>query len=182
MWPDLQLKISTMAEAISVLTAMITPALLLSACGTLILSTSNRLARLVDRIRYLASHVEELADPRREVELRDERILHGREEMKQQARRLRIVQNALTLLYLSAVCFLFTSVALGAVYATKLPLFWLPVLLGVGGASCMLSAAVLLLLEARKAVRDLEIETEFHRYVTRQYIARKEEMPAPPGR
>ncbi len=51
MWPHFQLNISTLTEAVSVLTAMITPALLLSACGTLILSTSNRLARIVDRIR-----------------------------------------------------------------------------------------------------------------------------------
>ena len=34
-------------DAISVLSAMITPAVLISACGTLILSTSNRLGRVL---------------------------------------------------------------------------------------------------------------------------------------
>lgn len=178
MWPHLQFNISSLTEAVSVLTAMITPALLLSACGTLILSTSNRLARIVDRIRYLATHVEELANPEREVQLREERIRHGREELKQQSKRLRLIQRALTLLYLAAVCFLFTSVALGGVYALKSAWYVLPVFLGVGGAVCMLSAAIMLLFEARKAVDDLAYETEFHRYVTRQYIAKKEEADA----
>lgn len=34
---------------------MITPALLISACGTLVLSTSNRLSRVVDRVRVLTA-------------------------------------------------------------------------------------------------------------------------------
>jgi hypothetical protein len=174
MWPHFQLNISTLTEAVSVLTAMITPALLLSACGTLILSTSNRLARIVDRIRSLAVHVEELADPKRDVELREERMHHGREEMKMQSKRLRIIQRALTLLYLAAVCFLFTSVALGGVYALRSAWYVLPVVLGVGGACCMLTAAIMLLFEARKAVDDLAAETDFHRYVTRHYIDKKE--------
>ena len=35
---------------ISVLTAMITPAVMISACGTLILSTSQRLSRVIGRV------------------------------------------------------------------------------------------------------------------------------------
>lgn len=175
MWPDLSFPgINNLPEAISVLTAMITPALLMSACGTLILSTSNRLARIVDRIRAMAQIIEEMADPDREVLLREERILHSREEMKQQSKRLQTIQWALTLLYFAVVCFLFTSVALALVYAVRFPWYWLPVVLGVTGACCMLIAAILLLFEARKAVHDLAEETEFHRYVTRQYIAKKE--------
>src|SRR5215211_4444289 len=43
-----------------VLGAMITPALLISAAGTLVLSTSTRLARVVDRVRVLGQMAEEL--------------------------------------------------------------------------------------------------------------------------
>ena len=46
-----------------VLGAMITPALLISASGTLVLSTSNRLARVVDRVRTLGRMAEELTPP-----------------------------------------------------------------------------------------------------------------------
>ena len=44
----------------SVLGAMITPAVLISACGALILSTSVRLGRVVDRVRALADRFEVL--------------------------------------------------------------------------------------------------------------------------
>lgn len=50
-----------MASAVAVLTAMITPAVLISACGSMILSTSSRLGRVVDRVRALSDKLEELA-------------------------------------------------------------------------------------------------------------------------
>ena len=47
-------------SATEVLAAMIPPALLISASGTLVLSTSNRLSRVVDRVRVLARDAEQL--------------------------------------------------------------------------------------------------------------------------
>lgn len=41
---------------------MITPAVLISASGTLVLSTSNRLTRVVDRVRTLAREAEALQE------------------------------------------------------------------------------------------------------------------------
>ncbi|CDM66611.1 DUF2721 domain-containing protein [Pyrinomonas methylaliphatogenes] len=55
------MKMETLSSALAVLTAMITPAVLISACGTLILSTSTRLGRVVDRVRGLSERFEELA-------------------------------------------------------------------------------------------------------------------------
>lgn len=40
---------------------MITPAVLISACAALILSTSTRLGRVVDRVRALSDRFEEMA-------------------------------------------------------------------------------------------------------------------------
>lgn len=50
-----------MSSAVAVLTAMITPAVLISACGSMILSTSHRLGRVVDRVRVLSDKLDELA-------------------------------------------------------------------------------------------------------------------------
>ena len=50
------------SSAIAVLTAMITPAVLISACGSMILSTSTRLGRVVDRVRQLSDKLEEMND------------------------------------------------------------------------------------------------------------------------
>jgi Protein of unknown function (DUF2721) len=50
-----------MQNSFSVLSAMFTPAVLISACGALIFSTSTRLARIVDRVRELIRVVEEFS-------------------------------------------------------------------------------------------------------------------------
>lgn len=47
-------------STIEFLTAMITPALLISATGSLVLSTSTRLGRVVDRVRELEGRLSEL--------------------------------------------------------------------------------------------------------------------------
>jgi hypothetical protein len=61
------------AAAIAVLTAMITPAVLISACGSMILSTSSRLGRVVDRVRTLSDRLEEMADRNERGEVTTER-------------------------------------------------------------------------------------------------------------
>ena len=48
--------------ASDVLGAMIAPTILVSAVGTLVLSTSNRLSRVVDRVRTLSSQAAHLID------------------------------------------------------------------------------------------------------------------------
>jgi hypothetical protein len=51
-----------LTSSLAVLTAMITPAVLISASGTMILSTSTRLGRVVDRVRSLSDRLRELAN------------------------------------------------------------------------------------------------------------------------
>jgi hypothetical protein len=65
-----------LSSAVAVLTAMITPAVLISACGALILSTSTRLGRVVDRVRMLIERFEEMMNMQQDeggVELFEER-------------------------------------------------------------------------------------------------------------
>jgi hypothetical protein len=170
MWPHIQLTVTNLGSALNVLAAMITPALLLSACGTFILSTSNRLARIVDRMRALSRQLDEITTAGVQVALLEERIEHHRAEIKLQGRRLNLIQRALTILYFGAVNFVFTSVAIGvASTITVVWVYWLPVVFGIAGALCMLSSAIILAIEARKAVSDLYEETEFYRRLARHY-------------
>ena len=60
-------------SAIAVLTAMITPAVLISACGSMILSTSSRLGRVVDRVRSLSDRLEEMAERKERSDAATER-------------------------------------------------------------------------------------------------------------
>src|SRR3954464_3190916 len=68
-------KMEAFTTALAVLTAMITPAVLISACGALILSTSTRLGRVIDRVRMLIDSFEEMMKTQEEegVELFEER-------------------------------------------------------------------------------------------------------------
>ncbi|MCL4795159.1 MAG: DUF2721 domain-containing protein [Bryobacteraceae bacterium] len=178
MLPDFDLnldtRIGTLGTALNILTAMITPALLVSACGTLILSTSNRLARVIDRLRKLSEHVERLANPALVAELRAERLSFWRDEIDLQGARLLLLQRALTQLYLAVAAFVFTSVAIGVV-SVSFRYYWIPVALGITGALLMLSAAITLLLETRKSVRGMMAETSFHLRLARHHAALSED-------
>ena len=87
MWPDLLhvTNFNTLASALNVLAAMITPALLLSATGTYILATTGRLGRVVDRMRLVSEKVEVLS-LNEMAGMREERIA----DYQSQMRRLRI--------------------------------------------------------------------------------------------
>ncbi len=175
MWPHLQFTVTNLGSALNVLAAMITPALLLSACGTFILSTSNRLARIADRMRSLSRQLDEIMQAGVDVALRQERVDRHRAEIKLQGLRLHLIQRALTLLYVAAVNFVCTSLAIGVASTISLIwVYWMPVVFGLTGACCMLAAAVMLAVEARRAVTDLYQETEFHRRLARHYANQSE--------
>ena len=73
---------------LEVLTAMITPAVLISACGTLILSTSQRLGRVVTRVRELSSQLEELSKPHSKEGLFLKRLHVIFDQLGRQSRRI----------------------------------------------------------------------------------------------
>ncbi len=170
MWPDLLhiVNFNTLASALNVLTAMITPALLISATGTYILAVSGRLGRVVDRMRLVSDRVETLFQ-NEGAGMREERINDYRAQMKRLNKRLRLLQRALIMLYTAALTFILCSVAIGTTAAVSLKLYWIPVVLGITGACMLLVASILLIVEARLAVNDLELEIEFLRRVIRHH-------------
>ncbi len=151
-------------RTLAVLTAMITPALLLSACGTFVLSTSTRLSRVIDRVRALSEKFDLLATGELKLPLMDERIRSIHLQMAQLDRRGHLLQFALTLFYVAAGAFVATSVAIGILALERsLRVGWVPVALALCGVSMMLGAAALLIYEARLAVRGLHWEMAFLR-------------------
>src|SRR5438270_13284973 len=89
-------------SALAVLTAMITPAVLISACGALILSTSTRLGRSTDRVRTLTRRFKELVTPEGQLEplAREEKQLIIA-QLPKITRRVRLIQRSLTAFYAS---------------------------------------------------------------------------------
>jgi hypothetical protein len=140
---------------------MITPAVLITACGTLIMSTSTRLGRVVDRVRHLSKRFEELSQPDQSLVLREERETFVFGQLELNMTRARLLQRALSALYLGVCFFIGASGAIGLLAAVGISSVWPPVALGLAGALLLFYASLLLIYEARLAISNLQDEFDY---------------------
>jgi len=150
------------SSAIAVLTAMITPAVLISACGSMILSTSVRLGRVVDRVRGLSDRWEAMAEKgTRPEEIRDRQEVIF-DQLDKLTSRARILQRSMVAFYLALGTFVATSVAIGFVAITGNPRQNLiPIFLGLAGACFLFYGSILLIFEAKLALSTIHMEMDF---------------------
>lgn len=148
-----------MTSASDVLGAMITPAVLISASGTLVLSTSNRLSRVVDRVRVLAREAESLA-PGGDG-WRSGRGLLVIEQMGKLSQRVLLLRSAMTALYAAIGLLVATSIAVGVAAALDWSFGWVAIGCGLVGSCSLLYGSLLLVREARLAVGSTLQELEF---------------------
>jgi Protein of unknown function (DUF2721) len=156
----------------SVLSAMFTPAVLISACGTLIFSTSTRLARVVDRVRELSRAIEQFSKDEN-VDFPEERRVEVDRQLAIHARRGRLIQRSLTSFYLSLGLFVAATVAIGfvAVFGRAT---WLPNTLGIVGTVFLFYGCVMLIAETRLALRSVKSEMEFTLMLRAKYQDRRD--------
>ena len=140
---------------------MITPAVLISACGSMLLSTSSRLGRVVDRVRGLSDKLEELAS--KHVEETKERQAVIFAQLDKLTSRARILQRAMVAFYLATGMFVATSVAIGvvAVIPSSPRYNLVPVIVGLLGACFLFYGSMLLIFEARLALSTIHAEMDF---------------------
>ena len=154
-----------MPHELTVLTSMITPAVLISACGALILSTSVRLGRVVDRVRALSDRFEELAHKAPDdVVLLEERLELTFTQLDWLTSRARHLQRAMTTFYLALGLFVATTVTIGFLGISgpvDRELHWAPVILGMIGAALLFVGTILLGFEATLALRSIHSEMDF---------------------
>lgn len=167
-------------ENYQTLSAMITPALFLTANGSLIISTSNRLARIADRVRTLGETLDRLDRIPGDLDFVPERIELADEQLGRLARRNEHIRVALTLLYLALASFAATSLALAADVWFAHRIVVLPTALAVVGVLLMMAACVRLSREAIAALNGEDREVRFYRelHARRRAAAAK---VAPPG-
>lgn len=140
---------------------MITPAVLISACGSMLLSTSSRLGRVVDRVRGLSDKLEELAGKHSEETSEREAVIFA--QLDKLTSRARILQRSMVAFYLATGMFVATSVAIGVVAVIpSSPRFNLvPVVVGLLGACFLFYGSMLLIFEARLALSTIHAEMDF---------------------
>ena len=149
------------SSAVAVLTAMITPAVLISACGSMILSTSSRLGRVVDRVRALSDKLEELARTNGAETKERQGVIFA--QLDKLTSRARILQRSMVVFYLATGMFVATSVAIGvvAVIPSSPHYNYVPVIVGLLGACFLFYGSMLLIFEARLALSTIHAEMDF---------------------
>ncbi|MFL5485870.1 MAG: DUF2721 domain-containing protein [Gemmatimonadaceae bacterium] len=139
---------------------MITPAVLISACGSLILATSDRLSKAVTRTREVSSALIPRADDQRTQSREEERRMLFT-QLDFVTTRSRLLQRALSRLYAALAFFVGTSVTIGLVAITSSKFTLIPIVLGLCGAGLLLYAAFLLIKESRFALAAVNEEMDF---------------------
>jgi len=155
-------------EHYATLTAMITPALFMTANGSLIISTSNRMSRIVDRIRQLNQEGDELGRGEKSLDFGDDRLEHVVVQLDRMVRRSDLIRLALTLLYLAMSLFVGTSLTMAVDALLANPIVAVPTTLAITGVSLMLAACLLLVRETRIALRNNRLEILFHQKLRNQ--------------
>jgi len=164
MWPDLA-STRELSSVLDVLSAMITPAVLILASGSLIMTTSSRSVRCVDRVRERAAELEALGTATDDIVERKRAHLYKQLEIN--TRRARLLQKAMARLYVGISFFVATSVAIGVVALLHINIGWIPLLLGFIGAGLLFSASVWLIFESRLALATTFEEMD---YIDRNYM------------
>ena len=176
---DWLLRLEAPQNALAVLTAMITPAVLISACGALIFSTSTRLGRVVDRVRLLSERFQELVAHPEKDEMFEERKQLIFSQLDRQTSRARLIQRAMAAFYTALGVFVFSTVAIAVVSAAARNFTWIAVVLGLLGSLFMLYGSVLLIVESRMALGAIMSEMDFVWKVSQKYAG--EGMKTSPG-
>ena len=163
-----------LTSTIEFLTAMVTPTLLISATGSLVLSTSTRLGRVVDRARQLEIRLGELiyVQDKSEVPLYETRVEVIVELLDKVTSRSRILQRAMAAFYYGLGLFILTSVTIAI--AGLFDIYrWLPIPVGVVGILFLLYGAILMIRETWMATATINAEMDFTWKLARE-VAPKE--------
>lgn len=162
-------------EALSssrILTSMITPAVLISACGTLIFSTSARLGRIFDRVNVMKGEVEAVVDGK--ISYPVERMQHLRGQVTLQRRRAYVLQKSMAALYTSTSLFVAASLAIAINVAYGGPDYaWVATIIALGGGLFLFAASALLLYESRFNLRFVTRHIDFIEFLEEKAAMRQ---------
>ncbi len=161
-------------STIEFLTAMVTPALLISATGSLVLSTSTRLGRVVDRVRQLEERLSDLIylEDKDDVPLYDNRVEVIVDLLDKVTSRSRIPQRAMETFYYGLGRFVLCSVtiAVAAIFNTYR---WIPIPVGIVGIMFLFIGTIFMIRETRMATATVNAEMDFTWQLARE-VAPKE--------
>jgi hypothetical protein len=144
-----------------ILSAMLSPALFMTATGSVLMSANNRMSRVVDRLRTICDTSEKLLREPTSADHTSERLEHNAWLIEAQTRRAKYILTALTALYGAFTAFVGTSLTIALDYLSNNRFLFLPVITAISGVVLLLVACGYLLSEVRLAVQVLQRDTNF---------------------
>jgi hypothetical protein len=153
---------SGLSTIIEFLTAMITPALLISASGSLVLSTSTRLGRVIDRARDLIERLDVLIlmEDKDSMPYHTRRLEANFDLLDKVTSRARILQRAMVAFYRGLALYVLTSVSIGISILIPVAI-WVPVPVGIIGILFTFYGSVLMMWEAGMATTTVNTEMDY---------------------
>jgi hypothetical protein len=150
-----------LTTSLGILSSMITPAVLRLASGSLIMTTSQRLSRVIERVRKISQEfmLIEKSDDKESANENKRRILYTLLTIS--IRRSKLLTQTMTLLYISLALFVATSLAIGIVAVIHLRYTWIPTALGMVGALFLFCSSAILILESRLTYSVIADEVDF---------------------
>jgi hypothetical protein len=151
-----------LSTIIEFLTAMITPALLISASGSLVLSTSTRLGRVIDRARDLISRLDDLIlmEDKDSMPFHTRRLEANFDLLDKVTSRARILQRAMVAFYRGLALYVLTSVSIGISILVPVAI-WIPVPVGIIGILFTFYGSLLMMWEAGLATSTVNTEMDY---------------------
>jgi hypothetical protein len=152
----------------SALMAMLTPALFMTATGSLIISTSNRMSLIADRLRYLSLQADDLSRGKSDFDFPGERLDYIAAQVGKLLWRSDRIRLALTLLYLALAMFVGTSLTIAIHVLLGCDVFALPTALAISGVLLLLASSAQLAREAHASLRAIREELDFFQELRRR--------------
>lgn len=151
-----------LSSIIEFLTAMITPALLISASGSLVLSTSTRLGRVIDRARDLIERLDVLilSEGKDTIPFYTRRLEANFDLLDKVTTRARILQRAMVAFYRGLAFYVLTSVSIGISIIVPFAI-WIPIPVGIIGIIFTFYGSILMIYEAQMATTTVNSEMDY---------------------
>lgn len=150
-----------LSQALTVLSAMITPAVLILASGSLILTTSQRLGRAMERTRKIYEQFETLEEVMPQGEKAKKKYALLDAQLRNFIRRAQLLQYTMSVLFITLGIFVSTSIAIGFIALIGLKYSWIPSALGMLGTGTLFYSSVILIVESRIAMRSVKHEMDY---------------------
>lgn len=143
-------------------TSLITMAILMSACGNLITSTSTRLIRVVDLCRGFCT--------RAKTETNQEELQQVFRQLEKIRPRIKLLETALTMFYIAISCFALTTLFMTFDQIMPLDLNLYTIISGLIGVIILPIASILLVIERQFTMKSIWQEMDYVSKVSKKEI------------